>query len=175
MGVPLDKMIVWDPHAEFGGVTNDQIRDAKVILWKGHCSVHQRFSVEHIEDAREQFPGCRVIVHPECSYDVVQAADENGSTNYIIKAIEAGEPGTTWIVGTEIHLVNRLSHEIENQTVHCLDDCMCMCATMYRIDPEHLLWSLENLIEGRVVNQISVDDETRKWALVALDRMLAHA
>ncbi|MDA1142244.1 MAG: quinolinate synthase NadA [Planctomycetota bacterium] len=175
MGVPLDKMIVWDPHAEFGGVTEEQIREAKVILWKGHCSVHQRFTVEHIEKAREQFPGCRVIVHPECSYEVVQAADENGSTNYIINAIEASEPGTTWIVGTEMHLVNRLSKELENRTVHCLDDCMCMCATMYRIDPEHLLWALENLLEGRVVNRISVDDETRKWALVALDRMLAHA
>ncbi|MDP6507073.1 MAG: quinolinate synthase NadA, partial [Planctomycetota bacterium] len=173
MSVPLDEMIVWDPHDDFGGVTEEQIEKARIILWKGHCSVHQRFSVEQIEQARRDFPGVRVIVHPECAHDVVQAADENGSTEGIIKAVTSSDPGTTWAVGTELHLVNRLAKECPDRKVFCLDDCMCMCATMYRIDPEHLLTALENLLDGKVINQITVDEETRRYAIVALDRMLA--
>lgn len=172
MGVPLDEMVVWDPHQEFGGTEESQIAGARIILWKGHCSVHMRFSAEQIQETREQFPGVRVIVHPECTYDVVQAADESGSTEKIIETVTSSEPGTTWAVGTELHLVNRLAQELPDRTVFCLDDCMCMCATMYRIDPQHLLTALENLLECRLPNQIKVDEDSAKWAIVALDRML---
>ena len=172
MGVTLKEMVVWDPQKPSGGLTDQEIRDARIILWQGYCSVHQRFTVQQIERARQEFPGCRVIVHPECAFEVVQAADVSGSTERIIKVIAESEPGLTWFVGTEIHLVNRLDEEDPDHTVLSLDDCPCMCSTMYRIDPEHLLWVLESLVEGQVVNQITVDEETRKWALVALDRML---
>jgi quinolinate synthase len=175
MGVPLDRMVVWDPREDTGGLARQAVKDARIILWKGYCSVHQHFTVQQISNARREYPGCRVIVHPECAYEVVQAADDSGSTEYIIKAVTKAAPGTTWVVGTEIHLVNRLSKELPDRTVLFLDDCVCMCSTMYRIDPEHLLWVLENLVRGRVVNQITVDEETRKWALIALDRMLKNA
>ncbi|MBI2191821.1 MAG: quinolinate synthase NadA [Planctomycetes bacterium] len=175
MGVPLEQMAVWDPHRDFGGTNAQAIGRARIILWKGHCSVHQRFTVDQIRQARRDHPRCRVIVHPECTYEVVQAADDSGSTEYIIRAVSQGSPGSVWAVGTELHLVNRLAKENPDRTVFCLDDCMCLCATMYRIDPEHLLWVLENLLEGRVVNPITVDEETSRWALVALHRMLAHA
>jgi quinolinate synthase len=173
MGIPLDEMIVWDPYEDLGGNTPEAIQMAKVILWKGYCSVHQRFTPEHVAKVRREHPGIRVIVHPECRFEVAQAADEIGSTEGIIRAVKASPPGTKWAVGTEIHLVNRLGKELKDQQVISLDSSVCVCTTMFRITPLHLLWALENLAEGRVVNQISVDEHTRKYARTALDRMLA--
>lgn len=173
MGIPLEEMIVWDPYQDIGGNTEEQIRRAKVILWKGYCSVHQRFTVKHVERARRENPRIRVIVHPECRFEVAEAADQIGSTEGIIKAIKAAEPGSQWAVGTEIHLVNRLSKEFTDRTVMSLDRSVCVCTTMFRITPVHLLWAMENLAAGKIVNQISVDERTRKYARVALDRMLA--
>jgi quinolinate synthase len=173
MGIPLDEMIVWDPHRENGGNTPDAIRRARVILWKGYCSVHQRFQPEHIERVRKEHPGIRVIVHPECRFEVAQAADQIGSTEGIIKAIEDSPAGSQWAVGTEIHLVNRLSKALPDRNVISLDRSVCVCTTMFRITPNHLLWALENLAAGNVVNHISVPERTRHFARVALDRMLA--
>jgi quinolinate synthase len=173
MGIPLEQMIVWDPYQEFGGNTPEAIRNARVILWKGYCSVHQRFTPQQVERVRREHPGIRVIAHPECRFEVAQAADQIGSTEGIIKAIEASPAGTQWAVGTEIHLVNRLSKELKNHKVISLDPSVCVCTTMFRITPQHLLWALENLGEGNVVNRISVDERTRHHARVALDRMLA--
>jgi quinolinate synthase len=173
MGIPLEQMIVWDPYQEFGGNTPEAIRDARVILWKGYCSVHQRFTPQQVERVRREHPGIRVVAHPECRFEVAQAADQIGSTEGIIKAIEASPAGTQWAVGTEIHLVNRLSKELKNHKVISLDPSVCVCTTMFRITPQHLLWALENLGEGNVVNRISVDERTRHHARVALDRMLA--
>jgi quinolinate synthase len=173
MGIPLDQMIVWDPYQDFGGNTPEAIRHARVILWKGYCSVHQRFTPQQVERVRRQHPGIRVIVHPECRFEVAQAADQIGSTEGIIKAIQASPAGTEWAVGTEIHLVNRLSKELKNHKVISLDPSVCVCTTMFRITPQHLLWALENLGEGNVVNRISVDERTRHHARVALDRMLS--
>ena len=172
MGIPLDQMIVWDPYEELGGNTPEAIRSARVILWKGYCSVHQRFTPEQVERVRRQHPGIRVIVHPECRFEVAQAADRIGSTEGIIKAIQDSPAGTEWAVGTEIHLVNRLSKELKNHKVISLDPSVCVCTTMFRITPQHLLWALENLGEGNIVNRISVDERTRHHARVALDRML---
>ena len=173
MGIPLDEMVVWDPFQDLGGNTPEALRKAKVILWKGYCSVHQRFTPEHIAKVRKEHPGIRVIVHPECRFEVAQAADEIGSTEGIVKSILASPVGTEWAVGTEIHLVNRLSKEIKDRKVMSLDPSVCVCTTMFRITPQHLLWALENLAAGKVVNQISVDERTREFAKVALDRMLA--
>ena len=173
MGIPLDQMIVWNPYLEFGGNTPEAIRNARIILWKGYCSVHQRFTPQQVERVRREHPGIRVIVHPECRFEVAQAADQIGSTEGIIKAIQASPVGTKWAVGTEIHLVNRLSKELKSHTVISLDPSVCVCTTMFRITPQHLLWALENLGEGNVVNRISVDERTRHHARVALDRMLA--
>jgi quinolinate synthase len=173
MGIPLEQMIVWDPYEEFGGNTPEAIRNARVILWKGYCSVHQRFTPQQVGRVRREHPGIRVIVHPECRFEVAQAADQIGSTEGIIKAIQASPAGTEWAVGTEIHLVNRLSKELRNHKVISLDRSVCVCTTMFRITPQHLLWALENLGEGNVVNRISVDERTRHHARVALDRMLA--
>ena len=173
MGIPLDEMIVWDPYVELGGNTPQSIQKARVILWKGYCSVHQRFTPEHVAKARREHPGIRVIVHPECRFEVAQAADEIGSTESIIRVVKASPPGSKWAVGTEIHLVNRLGKELKDHQVISLDASVCVCTTMFRITPLHLLWVLENLAEGRVVNQISVDEHTRKYARAALDRMLA--
>jgi quinolinate synthase len=173
MGIPLDQMIVWDPYQEFGGNSPKAIHKARVILWKGYCSVHQRFQTEHIERVRREHPGIRVIVHPECRFEVAQAADQIGSTEGIVKAITAGEPGSQWAVGTEIHLVNRLGKELTDRKVISLDPSVCVCTTMFRITPQHLLWVLENLAAGNVVNPISVDERTRHYARVALDRMLS--
>jgi quinolinate synthase len=172
MGIPLDQMIVWDPYQEFGGNTPEAIRDARIILWKGYCSVHQRFTPQQVERVRREHPGIRVIAHPECRFEVAQAADQIGSTEGIIKAIQASPAGTEWAVGTEIHLVNRLSKELKDHKVISLDPSVCVCTTMFRITPQHLLWALENLGEGNVVNRISVDERTRHHARVALDRML---
>jgi quinolinate synthase len=173
MGIPLDQMIVWDPYQEFGGNSPEAIRGARVILWKGYCSVHQRFTPRHIERVRREHPGIRVIVHPECRFEVAQAADQIGSTEGIIKAIAASPAGSQWAVGTEIHLVNRLSKEMSDRQVMSLDPSVCVCTTMFRITPQHLLWALDNLVAGNVVNRISVDERTRHFARVALDRMLS--
>jgi len=173
MGISLEQMIVWDPFQEFGGNAPEAIRDARVILWKGYCSVHQRFTPKHVERVRREYPGIRVIVHPECRFEVTQAADEIGSTEGIIKAIAASPAGSEWAVGTEIHLVNRLGKELKGRKVISLDSSVCVCTTMFRITPQHLLWVLENLGAGNVVNRISVDERTRHFARVALDRMLS--
>ena len=172
MGIPLDQMIVWDPYQDFGGNSPEAIRASRVILWKGYCSVHQRFTPKHIERARREHPGIHVIVHPECRFEVAQAADQIGSTEGIIKAIAASPAGSQWAVGTEIHLVNRLSKEIPDRKVRSLDSSVCVCTTMFRITPQHLLWALENIAAGNVVNRISVDERTRHYARLALDRML---
>ena len=173
MGIPLDQMIVWDPYQEFGGNSPEAIRAARVILWKGYCSVHQRFTPQHVERVRREHPGIRVIVHPECRFEVTQAADQIGSTEGIIKAIAESPAGSQWAVGTEIHLVSRLSKEMPHHKVMSLDPNVCVCTTMFRITPQHLLWALENLVAGNVVNRISVDERTRHFARVALDRMLS--
>ena len=172
MGIPLEKMAVWNPHEELGGLSDDQIRNARVILWKGHCSVHQRFLPEHVEHARKNYPGIRIIAHPECRWDVCELADEVGSTEFIIRRVTEGAQGSRWAVGTEIHLVNRLANENPDRLIISLDDCGCLCSTMYRISPVHLCWILESLVSGQVVNRVSVDEETKRWARVALDRML---
>jgi quinolinate synthase len=173
MGIPLEQMIVWDPYQEFGGNTPEAIQSARIILWKGYCSVHQRFTPQQVARVRREHPGIRVIVHPECRFEVAQAADQIGSTEGIIKAIQASPAGTEWAVGTEIHLVNRLGKELRDHRVISLDSSVCVCTTMFRITPQHLLWALENLGEGNVVNRISVDERTRHHARVALDRMLS--
>lgn len=172
MGIPLDEMAVWNPHEEMGGLTEEQIRDARVILWKGHCSVHQRFLPQHVERARKDYPGIQIVVHPECRWDVCEMADAVGSTEFIIRKVEEGGPGSKFAVGTEIHLVKRLAQENPDRFVISLDDCGCLCSTMYRISPQHLCWVLESLVAGQVVNRIQVDEETRRWARLALDRML---
>jgi quinolinate synthase len=173
MGYPLDRMVVWDPREELGGNDPKNLRDADFVLWKGHCSVHQLFRPEHVDQAREKYPQMKVIVHPECRWEVVQKSDMAGSTAYIVKTIEAAPPGSQWAVGTEVHLINRLAHQHPEQKIIVLSDCQCLCTTMFRIDLPHLCWVLENLVEGKVVNEIKVDADTRKWAVVALDRMLA--
>jgi quinolinate synthase len=173
MGIPLDEMIVWDPYEELGGNTKEAIAKARVILWKGYCSVHQRFTPEQVAKVRRENPGIRVIVHPECKFEVAEAADEIGSTEGIIRVIKASAPGSQWAVGTEIHMVNRLSKELKDRHVMSLDSSVCVCTTMFRITPVHLLWALENLGAGKIVNQISVDEHTRKYARAALDRMLS--
>jgi quinolinate synthase len=172
MGIPLEKMAVWNPYGESGGLSEEEIKAARIFLWKGHCSVHQRFRPEHVLRARETHPGIRVIAHPECSWEVCQLADEVGSTEYIIKRVTEAPPGSHWAVGTEIHLVNRLAGEHPDRLVVSLDDCICMCSTMYRISPQHLCWVLEGLVDGQVVNRVSVDPDTKRWARTALARML---
>ena len=173
MGIPLEQMIVWDPYEELGGNSPEAVRKAKVILWKGYCSVHQRFTAQQVERVRRENPGIRVIVHPECRFEVAQASDEIGSTEGIIKAVKSAAPGSSWAIGTEIHMVNRLAKELTDRRVISLDTNVCVCTTMYRITPTHLLWALENLAAGNVVNQIRVDERTRKFARIALDRMLS--
>jgi quinolinate synthase len=173
LGVGVDEMLVWNPFKPLGGHTEDELRRAKVILWQGHCSVHTRFSVAQIEEARKKHPDVNVVVHPECFMEVVQAADFNGSTEYIIKVIEESPSGSVWAVGTEISLVNRIAQENPDKTVFCLDSVVCPCSTMYRIHPAYLCWVLDGMNAGVVVNQIKVDDATRFEARVALDRMLS--
>jgi quinolinate synthase len=172
-GIPEDRMVVWDPFQPQGGLTADQLRDATVILWKGYCSVHARFSVEQIAQARADYPDVNVIVHPECRLEVVKAADSAGSTEFIIDTIRAAPSGTTWAVGTEINLVNRLNDEMPDKHIFCLDPVVCPCSTMYRVHPAYILWTLEHLVEGKIVNQIVVDPQQAREASVALDRMLA--
>jgi quinolinate synthase len=174
MGIPLSEMVVWDPYQINGGVTPDRLRAAKVILWKGHCSVHQRFLPEHVDRVRREEPGMQVIVHPECRWEVCQKADAIGSTERIIEVIEDAPEGSSFAVGTEIHLVNRMAKRFASlgKRIITLDDSGCLCTTMYRISPQHLAWALENLVEGQVVNRIKVDGDVKQWARVALDRML---
>ncbi len=170
--IPLDKMVVWDPFQPLGGNTEQQLRDATVILWKGYCSVHARFTVEQIETARIAYPDLQVIVHPECDYRVVQAADYDGSTEKIINTVRDAPSGSTWAIGTEINLVNRLQDELPDKKIFCLDPVICPCSTMYRVHPAYVLWTLEHLANGEVVNRVEVDPATKRDALVALERML---
>ena len=173
LGLPDDRMVVWDPALPLGGASEAALRQAALILWKGWCSVHTRFTVEQIERARREHPEVSVIVHPECRREVVEAADADGSTERIIETIGRAAPGSTWAVGTEINLVNRLARAHPDKRVFCLDPVICPCSTMYRIHPAYLAWVFERLVEGEVVNRIRVDEETRNDALVALERMLA--
>jgi len=174
MGVPLDRMVVWDPNEIWGGLEPDALENARMILWKGHCSVHTRFTVRQIENIRAQHPGVRVIVHPEVPLEVVQAADDSGSTEYIIKTVSQSPAGSIWAVGTEIHLVNRLARQMQpDRTVLSLDQFGCLCSTMFRVSPNHLLWTLEGLVDGHVYNRITVPDHQKHWTKVALDRMLS--
>jgi len=172
MGVALDAMPVWNPYEDLGGQPEAVLEQSRVILWQGHCSVHQMFRPEHIDRLRAQHPGIKILVHPECMMEVVDEADLVDSTGYILRQIEAAPPGTEWAVGTELHLVNRLKEEHPEQAIHFLSPVVCMCATMYRIDLAHLCWSLEHLVAGEPVNVIQVDEETARWSLVALERML---
>ncbi len=174
MGVPLDEMVVWDPNEIWGGLEPDAVRRARIILWKGHCSVHTRFTARQIENTRRDHPGVRVIVHPEVPWEVVQAADDSGSTEYIIKQVTQSPVGSIWAVGTELHLVNRLARQVQpDRTVLSLDQFGCLCSTMFRVSPNHLLWILEGLLDGEVHNRIVVPDAQKHWTKVALDRMLA--
>jgi len=175
MGIPLDEMMVWDPDLELGGLTPEQIRKAKLLLWKGHCSVHQMFQPAHILKFRNQHPDGLVISHPECSYEVCRQSDYVGSTEYIVRTIKEDAPNTHWLVGTELNLVNRLAEEVkhEGKVVQFMAPTVCMCSTMQRIDPQHLAWTLENLADGNVVNQIKVPEHEAVLAKLALDRMLA--
>jgi quinolinate synthase len=174
MGIPLDEMIVWDPWGLQGGQTKDRIATSRVLLWKGHCSVHQRFLPSHVDNVRAKYPGIQVIVHPECRWEVCQKADALGSTERLIALVEQAPSGTMFAVGTEIHLVNRMARRFadEGKRIITLDDTGCLCTTMYRISPQHLAWALENLVQGNVVNRIQVRASVTKWARVALDRML---
>ena len=172
MGYGLDDMRVWNPRLELGGLTEAEAKEATFLLWKGHCSVHQRFRPEHVEAFRAEHPDGIVIAHPECSHEVCSIADEVGSTDFIIKAVEAAPEGSTIAVATEIHLVQRLDAETPGKRVQSLDPLICPCSTMFRIDEPHLAWVLENLVEGNVVNRITVDDDTAEWARAALQRML---
>jgi quinolinate synthase len=173
LGLSLDDCVVWDPHRPNGGLTDEQLRDARMILWRGHCSVHGRFSEDTIPELRSEIPGLQVIVHPECKHEVVLAADLVGSTEFIIQTIEAAPAGSAWAVGTELNLVKRLAAQHPDKRIVFLDRTVCYCSTMNRIDLPHLVWALESLVDGVVVNQIQVDEDTEKWAKVALDRMLA--
>jgi len=173
MGITNDQMPVYNPYeSELGGNSEAAIEASRVILWKGHCSVHQMFTAAHVALFRQRYPGIKVLVHPECPQEVNDIADVSGSTSKIIKTVEEAPPGTRWAIGTELHLVNRLKHEHPEQEIHFLSPVVCMCATMYRIDLAHLCWSLENLAAGQPVNTIEVDPEIARWSLVALERML---
>ncbi|MGD0939445.1 MAG: quinolinate synthase NadA [Terracidiphilus sp.] len=179
MGIPLDEMVVWDPWANqigqsMGGQTKDRLAASRILLWKGHCAVHQRFLPGHVDQVRAKYPGIQVIVHPECRFEVCQKADALGSTERLIALVEQASEGQMFAVGTEIHLVNRMANRFaaEGKRVITLDDTGCLCTTMYRITPQHLAWALENLVAGQVVNRIQVRSGVKRWAKVALDRML---
>jgi quinolinate synthase len=174
MGIPLEQMSVWNPHdPTLGGNSRARLEASRVVLWQGHCSVHAMFKPEHVEAMRANIPDVKILVHPECAMEVVDRADRVGSTSYIIRQVEDAPPGTKWAIGTELHLVKRLEKNHPEQTIRFLSPVVCMCATMYRIDLAHLCWSLEHLERGKPVNVIRVDDETAKWAVTALERMLA--
>ena len=174
MGISNDLMPVWNPHEEeLGGNTAAAIEASKVILWKGHCSVHQMFQAAHVHQFREKIPGIKILVHPECPQEVNDIADISGSTSKIIETVKSAPAGTKWAIGTELHLVNRLKQQHPEQEIHFLSPLVCMCATMYRIDLAHLCWSLENILRGTVVNTIKVKDDVSRWSLIALERMLS--
>jgi quinolinate synthase len=173
MGISLEDCVLYNPHKPNGGLTAEQLRDAKMILWRGHCSVHGRFSLESVEDVRARIPGVNVLVHPECRHEVVTAADYVGSTEYIIKALEAAPAGSAWALGTELNLVRRLAKAHPDKQIVFLDKTVCFCSTMNRIDLPHLVWALESLADGKAVNRIQVDEETEHFAKLALERMLA--
>lgn len=173
LGMSLDDCVLYNPHKPNGGLTVEQLRNAKMILWRGHCSVHGRFSLDSVNDVRERIPGVRVLVHPECKHEVVSAADEVGSTEYIIKALDAAPAGSKWAIGTELNLVRRVANAHPDKEIVFLDKTVCFCSTMNRIDLPHLVWTLESLAEGNLVNRIEVDPETEKYAKLALERMLA--
>ena len=173
LGYPLDSMVVWDASKDLGGNDAPRLTDASFVLWKGQCSVHQLFRPEHVDQVRRQFPQMKVLVHPECCFEVVQKSDLTGSTAYIVKQIDAAPPGSQWALGTEVHLINRLAHAHPEQKIIVLSECQCLCTTMYRIDLPHLCWAIENLAAGNIVNQIKVDPRTCQWAMVALEHMLA--
>ena len=173
LGLTLDDCVLWNPWKPNGGLTDDQIKNSKVILWRGHCSVHGRFSIQNINDVRKQVPGIKVLVHPECQHEVVSNADVVGSTEMIIKTVKESAPGSKWAIGTELNLVSRLANENLDKQVLFLDKTVCYCSTMNRIDLPHLVWAMESLVGGRLVNQIKVEAEIAKYAKVALERMLA--
>ena len=172
-GIPLDKMALWNPHEDLGGNTEEQLRDAKLILWRGHCSVHGRFKPWHVDKVRDEIPGVQVLVHPECMREVVEISDLDGSTSYIIKTVENAPSGSKWAIGTEVNLVSRLQQRFPDKEIRLLAPDLCMCATMYRIAPQNLAWAMDNLVNGVVVNEIVVDDETKHYAGVALERMIS--
>ena len=173
LGLSLNDCVIWNPWKLNGGLTDQEILDAKIILWRGHCSVHGRFSLQNVRDVRERIPGVNVLVHPECQHDVVSSADLVGSTEFIIETIRQSRPGSKWAIGTELNLVQRLANEYSDREIVFLDKTVCYCSTMNRIDLPHLVWTMENLIQGRVVNQISVEATVAHHARVALERMLA--
>lgn len=172
MGFRLDEMPVWNPYEDLGGNSVEILIESRIVLWKGHCSVHGRFLPSHVQQVRSKYPGIQVIAHPECRYEVTRLADSVGSTEHIIKVVTQSPGGSSWAVGTEIHLVNRLRKENPDRLIVPLDDCGCFCSTMFRIDPSHLLWSLENAAAGQAVNQITVPADVAEWARIALNRML---
>ena len=172
-GIPLDKMVLWNPHEELGGNTEEDLLNAKLILWRGHCSVHGRFKPWHVDKVRKDIPGVQVLVHPECMREVVEMSDLDGSTSFIIKTVENSPAGSKWAIGTEVNLVNRLQERFPDKKIHLLAPDLCMCATMYRIAPQNLAWAMSNLVDGVVVNEIIVDDETKNYAKIALDRMIS--
>jgi quinolinate synthase len=173
LGLTLDDCVVWNPWKPDGGLSDEQLRLAKVILWRGHCSVHGRFSVANIDDVRGKLPEAKILVHPECVHDVVRSADVVGSTEAIIRTVAESAPGTTWAIGTELNLVQRLANTYTDKKILFLDKTVCYCSTMNRIDLPHLVWAMENLNQGRIVNQITVDERVAHYARVALERMLA--
>jgi quinolinate synthase len=171
--IPLEAMPVWDPYEDGGGLSDEVLRGGKMLLWKGHCSVHNRFTPEMVDARRAEIPGVKVIVHPECRYEVVQKADAIGSTEGILKTVRESPAGTKWAVGTELHMVNRLAREVApDRKVVSLDDCVCVCSTMFRIDPPHLAWAMEGLVQGEVRNRIRVPEKTAEEARRALEQML---
>ena len=174
MGIPLNAMVVYDPQQADGGLTFQQIRDSRVLLWKGHCSVHGLFTTAQCDEIRRTDPHCKILVHPECSWEVVREADCAGSTEFIIKTVREAPPGSKWAIGTEVHLIDRLINTYPEKSIRSLAGIQCLCTTMYRIDLKHLLWALDEVSEGRIVNQIKVDAATKRMALVALQRMLAN-
>ena len=171
-GIPLDKMALWNPHEELGGNSEEQLHEAKLILWRGHCSVHGRFKARHVDKIRGEIPGMQILVHPECPREVVEISDLDGSTSFIIKTVENSPSGSKWAIGTEVNLVNRLQARFPDKEIRLLAPDLCMCATMYRIAPPNLAWVMENLLDDNVVNQIIVDDETKHYANIALERMI---
>ena len=173
VGVSLEEMVVWNPFKPMGGLSRSQIQQARVILWQGHCSVHTRFQVSQIEKARQMYPDVQVVVHPECTREVVEAADLDGSTEFIIRTVDQAPAGSVFAIGTEINLVNRLAQENPDKTVFSLDPIVCPCSTMYRIHPAYLAWVVEGLVDGQVINRVTVDEETAHYARVALERMLS--